>query len=327
VVRRVRRCFALRRTGHGRLGFVRPVEHPQSAGLRLAIIVPFLNEERYLPDFLASMGAQSRPPDRLLLVDDGSTDRSASHARGFAIDHPYATLLSRPRRPAEPDRLASAGELRAFQWALARLTESFDVIAKLDADLRLTPNTLADVLQRFADDPRLGVGGPRITSLDEHSHEVTHRSGPDHVEGATKFYRRACLEAIAPIPPILGWDTIDEVRARMRGWRTASFEMSSGPTVHLRQMGAHDGLGRGYRRWGACAYAYGAHPLHVLLVAAQKLVERPIVLGGVGYASGWALAALRRAPRAEPELRAYVRRDQLRRIRHRLVREVVDDRR
>jgi biofilm PGA synthesis N-glycosyltransferase PgaC len=286
--------------------------------MKLAIIVPFLNEDRYLPDLLASMAAQSRPPDCLVLVNDGSTDRSPFQAEAFADDHPYATVVSRPPRVSEPDRLASAGELRAFQWALARLPEQYDVVAKLDADLRLTPNTLAEIEEHFADDARLGLAGPRITSRDEGGREVGHRSRPEHVEGATKFYRRACLDEIGPIPPILGWDTIDEIRARMRGWRTASLDISSGPSVHLRPMGGHDGRARGFRRWGACAYAYGEHPFHVLLVAGDSLTERPAVVGGLSYASGWALAALRGAPRAEPELRTYVRRNQLRRIRRRL---------
>jgi hypothetical protein len=52
----------------------------------------------------------------------------------------------------------------------------------------------------------------------------------------------------------------------------------------------------------------------VLLVGARRLPERPVMLGGASYVLGWALAGLRRAPRAEPELRAYVRGDQLRRL-------------
>ncbi len=88
--------------------------------------------------------------------------------------------------------------------------------------------------------------------------------------------------------------------------------------THLRQMGAHDGMARAFTRWGACAYAYGEHPLHVLLVAIRDLRRRPFGIGGLAYLTGWARAAIRRAPRAEPALRAYVRDDQLRRIARRL---------
>lgn len=286
--------------------------------MRLVAVVPILDEARRLPTLLASIAAQTRPPDRLLLVDDGSSDASPALAEAYARAHPYATALRRPARRIGSDRLADAGEMRAFAWALETLDEPWDVAAKLDADLQLAPRTLASIEARFRADDRLGIAGPPLVSLDEAGRDVSHRTRPEHVEGATKFYRRACLDDIGPIPPILGWDTIDEIRARMRGWRTAGGAPGEEPVVHLRPMGAHDGLARGFRRWGACAYGYGEHPLHVLLIALRRTRERPVVLGGASYLAGWAMAGVRRAPRAEPELRAYVRRDQLRRIGARL---------
>lgn len=271
-----------------------------------------------LPTFLGSIEAQTRPPSRLLLVDDGSRDGSAELAEAFARGHAFATVLRRPLRPIAADRLSAAAELRAFSWALGTLEEPWELVAKLDADLSLPPETLASVEARFRDDPELGIAGPRLRSLDETGEEVSHRTRPEHVEGAVKFYRRACLEQIAPIPPILGWDTIDEVRARMRGWRTAGGLPEETPVSHLRPMGAHDGAIRAHHRWGACAYAYGEYPLYALAMGLRQLPERPRVVGGLSYVAGWALAALRRAPRAEPELRAYVRRNQLQRLRQRV---------
>ena len=288
--------------------------------MRIVAIVPFLDERRHLPTLLSSMAAQTRAPDHLLLVDDGSTDGSAELAEAFARDRDHVTVLRRPGRTPERDRLASAHELRAFTWALNTLQDPWDVVAKLDADLELAPRTFADMEARFRDDPRLGVAGPRLLSIDDAGRDVSHRTRPEHVEGATKFYRRECLDQISPIPPILGWDTIDEVRARMRGWRTAGGAPGGEPVLHLRPMGDRDGAVRAFRRWGECAYAYGEHPLHVLLTGARRLPERPIVRGGVSYVTGWAQAALRRAPRAEPELRAYVRRDQVRRMARRALR-------
>ena len=286
--------------------------------MRLAVVIPFLDEERLLPELLASIAAQTHPPDRVLLVDDGSSDASPDLAAAFVGEHRYARLQRRPVRALSRDRLAGAHELRAFEWALAALEEPWDVVAKLDADLRLAPSTFANIVARFEADPRLGIAGPRLLSIDEHGRDVSHRTRPEHVEGAARFYRRACLDEIEPIPPILGWDTIDEARARMRGWHTAGGGAGEEPVLHLRPMGAHGGALRAFRRWGVCAYGYGEHPLHVLLVAVRSMRERPLLLGGLSYLGGWLLASLRRAPRAEPEVRAYVRRDQLRRIGRRL---------
>jgi poly-beta-1,6-N-acetyl-D-glucosamine synthase len=291
----------------------------KTARMRLAIVVPCLDEERHLPGLLDSIAAQTRAPDQLLVVDDGSTDGSVRIAAEFAREHVYARVLQRPPRRPPRDRLAAAAELVAVQWAVDRLAEPWDVVGKLDADLVLSPDTLAALERAFAADPRLGMAGAYLSERVPGDAAVRKPCPPEHVEGATKFYRRECWEDIAPLPAIVGWDMFDELRARMRGWRTASFEMPGSDPLHQRPMGAQDGVLRAHRRWGAGAYAYGEHPLHVALLALRDVRAPPPVLGSLNYVAGWAIAALRRGPRAEPELRAYVRRHQLHRIRRRLV--------
>jgi hypothetical protein len=284
----------------------------------VAVAVPFLNERDNIETFLGSLAAQTRPPDRLLLVDDGSTDGSHDAAASFAAEHEWARLLRRPPRPPERDRLATAKELEAFQWAVAQLDVEWDVLGKLDADLRLTPRTLETIAGELERDDGLGLAG---SFLQENGRRI--HIGEGHVHGATKFFRRACWEDVAPIPPILGWDTIDESTARMRGWRTQSFEMPDGDPEHLRPRGTYDGLLRGYRRWGECSYALGEAPLHVALYTLRQMAtQAPRVTGGASYVAGYAGAALRRAPRAGPEVRAHVRREQMRRLRRRLRRTV-----
>jgi glycosyltransferase involved in cell wall biosynthesis len=282
--------------------------------LRIAIVVPFLDEERYLPELLASLAAQTRRADVVVLADDGSTDGSRALAEAFAARHPGAVVLTRPPRPVGRDRLAGGAAIRAFARGVEQIEGHWDVVAKVDADLRLNPRLLETLERELHADPGLGMVGTYLGALAGDGSPVRQRCRPEHVEGETKFYRRACYEQIAPLPAMLGWDTIDEVRARLRGWRTASVETPGGDSLHLRSMGGHDGLLRGFRRWGTCAWAYGEHPLHVLAVGVQRLGDRPRVVGGASYVAGWALAALRRMPRAEPEVRREVSRDGLRRL-------------
>ena len=95
--------------------------------MNILVVVPFLDEEEHLPGLLASLDAQKRTPDRLLLVDDGSRDGSPAQAAAFAATHPWATLLRRPPRPPERDGMARTHELRALQWALEETAEPWDV--------------------------------------------------------------------------------------------------------------------------------------------------------------------------------------------------------
>jgi poly-beta-1,6-N-acetyl-D-glucosamine synthase len=287
--------------------------------LFLAVVVAFLNEEWCLPVFLESMAAQMRPPDVLVLVDDGSTDRSPEIAFEFSRDRENVRFLQLPPRAPARDRLAEANELKAFQWAVDQLDDDWDVIAKMDADLQLSDATIETIENAFASDAALGMAGVRLAESGADGNAVPLVSPPDHVEGATKFYRRACWDEISPIPAILGWDTVDEFRARVKGWRTESFVVASGDPLHLRRMGGHSPILRSFRRWGACAYGYGSHPLHVLLYSLRLMrSRRPRIIGGLNYVVGYFLAGLRQAPRAESELRVTIRRQQVAKIRRRV---------
>lgn len=283
--------------------------------LKLAVVVPFLNEEDLIPEFLASLAEQELVPDELLLVDDGSSDRSPDLAAAFVRDRPWARVLRRPARPPQSDRMVQAHELQAFQWGLGQLESDWDVVAKLDADLRLPRTFFAHLMDQFANAPRLGMAGAYVSELDDTGTPIRHRGSPEHVTGATSFYRRECWEAIAPLPAILGWDTIDELRARINGWRTESFALPGGDPLHLRRMGSYDGLLRGFRRAGAAAYAYGAHPAWVAASAIARTRERPVALCGANYLAGWLGAAARRAPRAPADERRCMRRENLSRMR------------
>jgi biofilm PGA synthesis N-glycosyltransferase PgaC len=291
-----------------------------TARLRLAVVVPFLDEAAVLGELLRSLEAQRRRPDELLLVDDGSADGSGALAAAFCDRHGWASSARRPQRARGRDRLAGGTALEAFEWGVNRLRSDWDVVAKVDADVRLTPATLATLETAFARDPSLGLAGPFLSAPAGRGREVRQRLPRTHAEGEARFYRRACWAEISPLPAMVGWDTIDLVRARLRGWRTESFEVPGGDPLHLRPMGARDGRLRGYRRWGRCAWSFGEHPLHVVALAVQRAGDDPPLLGALNYLAGWSWAALRRAPRAESEVRDYVRRDQLRRMRRRLTR-------
>ncbi|HZV74519.1 MAG TPA: glycosyltransferase family A protein [Conexibacter sp.] len=288
---------------------------------RMVIIVPFFNEERFLPSFLASVERQTRRPDQLMLVDDGSTDGSPAIAATFAARHDWASVLTRPPKPLASDRLALAPELVAFAWARDQLSRPADAIGKFDGDLELSPATLATLEQQLEHDPRLGIVGAYLSIRTPPGDLVREDCPPQHVRGATKLYRTTCLEQISPLPATLGWDTIDASHARMRGWRTQTVAIPGGDPIHLRPTGAYDGRLRAFRRWGACAYAFGAHPLWVALGAARRLGKRPYVVCGLSYALGWTLAALRRRPRADAAIRRHVRREQMQWLRQRIGRQ------
>jgi len=294
--------------------------------MKIVIVASFLNEEWCLPTFLGSVARQSRLPDLLVLVDDGSTDSSRKLAEDYARGRPKVMVLHRPPRPPAHDRLAETDELKAFQWALSRVDLDWDVVAKMDADLDLAPNSLETLEQAFASDAALGMAGLSLSERNAKGELVVVASPLRHVRGATKFYRRACWEQIGPLPEILGWDTLDEFLARRSVWRTQRLSVARAGTGRLRRVGGRAPTLRSFRRWGVCSWGYGAHPLYVLIYGFILMRQRrPYLIGGVNFMIGWAAAAVRRVPRADASIREALRRDQLARIRGRLVRRPLLD--
>jgi hypothetical protein len=127
-----------------------------------------------------------------------------------------------------------------------------------------------------------------------------------HVHGAVKLFRRDCLEAIGGVSEQLGWDTIDETYARMRGFATRSY-----PDLvarHHRPHGSADGLLRGRARHGECAWILHYGFLWVLPRSLKVALVPPRGLSGLAFLAGYVSAALRRVPRVDdPDFRRFVR--------------------
>lgn len=280
----------------------------------LVVITPVRDEAAHLPAVAAAMVAQHRRPDRWLIVDDGSSDETPRIAEGLAAEHGWIEALAAPQAIEADDRLAAAAEAGAFHWAFARLAEdAWDFVAKLDGDIVLRADHYDRLLAEMAADERLGIAGCYLED-EIGGRRVPHRMPPYHVNGALKLYRRACWQEIGGMPQRLGWDTLDETKARMLGWRTRSF--ADLRALHLRPSGSAGGQLRGRARHGTCAWIAGYPPELVALRALRLALARPYLLSGLAFAGGYLRAALvRRGRPDDPGLLRFSRREQRARLR------------
>jgi glycosyltransferase involved in cell wall biosynthesis len=81
----------------------------------ISLIIPAYNAERFLARALASVFAQSRVPDEIIVIDDGSRDGTAAVAAGYGTAVRAVTQANRGPAAARNHGLQLAnGELIAF---------------------------------------------------------------------------------------------------------------------------------------------------------------------------------------------------------------------
>lgn len=285
--------------------------NPESlAPVKYVIITPVRDEEKYIESCIRSVLAQTILPVEWVIVDDGSSDGTWAILTRYAAQHPWITAVHRAR--SGPRQNASA-VMEAFYCGYESLqTRSWEYLVKLDADISFDSAYLDRCLEGFRADTQLGVGGGIVWS------SANGRAKPEpcplnHVRGATKIYRRACWEAINGLLRTPGWDTVDEVKAQMAGWRVRTFRDLK--IVQHRPTGAAEGAWRNAVKDGRADYTTGYHPLFMFLKCVKRLAQRPFVLGSTGLLFGFVSSYLRKIPRSvDPAVITYVRRQQLRRL-------------
>ncbi len=276
------------------------------------VISPVRDEEQYIEGTIRSVAEQTAPPSAWIVVDDGSKDRTPEILDRYRAKHPWLQVV---RRPDRGYRAAGSGVMEAFYSgydALPASAGAWEYLVKLDGDLEFEPDYFRRCLTRFAENPRLGIGGGVIYN-DIAGKLVLERHPDFHVRGATKIYRRACWEAIGGLLRVPGWDTLDEVKASMLGWETGSFREIS--LIQKRFTGDAAGQWSNWVKNGRASHICGYHPLYLLAKAAGRAFRTPYLVASLGIVYGYLKAWATRVPRApDRDLLRFVRRQQLRRL-------------
>ena len=279
--------------------------------MRYVLITPAHNEERFIAKTLDSMVAQTLLPERWVIVDDGSTDRTAEIVRSYLKDRSWIELLQRPRRI---DR-SFAGKVHAFNAGLEQVQSlPFEIIGNLDGDLSFEPDYLEILVHKFAENSKLGVAGTPFTENGDYDSAKDSFEGENHVAGGCQLFRRRCFEEIGGYIPNRagGIDWIAVTTARMKGWKTRSFPEKR--FHHYRTLGT-----AGRTNWAASFsygekdYYLGGSPVWELFRVIYRMTKQPI--DGLGLLAGYCWAAIRRIERpVSPELIRFHRSEQMNKL-------------
>jgi biofilm PGA synthesis N-glycosyltransferase PgaC len=256
------------------------------------------NEEAYIEKTIRAVLAQTRKPLKWIIISDGSTDRTNPIVQHYAETNRYIQLVT-----STPDGSRNFGsKARAINLGHTLVRDlDHDFVAILDADVSFDPFYYEKVMQRFAEDPRLGLAGGIL--YDNCNGEfIRQKTSADwSVSGPIQMFRRRCFDEMGGYQalPYGGIDAVAESAARMLGWKVRAF-----PDIkvnHHRRTGAEKGnmLVTSFRD-GVKEYGYGCDPAFVAAKAFYRLLDAPVMIGSALRLAGYCTAWIRRYPRALP---------------------------
>jgi len=182
-----------------------PWTHPLERGaepVRITILVPAHNEQASLPVTLAALATQTRAPERVIVVADNCTDRTADIAREFG--HEAVETVANTHKKGG-----------ALNQALGKILPGMganDAVMVMDADTSIGPRYLETASARLDADPDLeAVGGIffgepghgligifQRNEYRRYSQEISRRRGRVFVlTGTASVFRASALTTVA----------------------------------------------------------------------------------------------------------------------------------
>lgn len=197
--------------------------------MKFLIIIPAHNEEKNIFFCLKSLENQTYKDFQVVVVNDGSTDKTSEIAENFKLQTSNFKVLNLEKSEHQP----GAKVVRTFNKGLEKVSlKDFDVICKFDADIIFPENYLEEINKIYEENPKAGMvsGLVKIKKsvfekalafdfVDEKKQWIFENlSSKNHVRGPIKSYRKECFAAMNGLRPVLGWDNIDVMLTKMHGY-------------------------------------------------------------------------------------------------------------
>ncbi|MDM1353837.1 glycosyltransferase family 2 protein [Myroides marinus] len=260
--------------------------------MKYLVIMPAYNESAFIVKTLDSLTQQTLLPTRVIIVNDNSTDNTASLVETNYSQLPYITLVN---KSSEAIHLPGSKVIQAFNYGLEQIDnlEAYDFIVKLDADLILPINYFETIANTFTADQTVGMTGGFAYIEKDNQWVIESLTDKDHIRGAFKAYRLACFKKIGGLKPAMGWDTVDELLCRFYNWKIVTID--SLKVKHLKPTGAMYNKAARYKQ-GEAFYRlhYG---ITITSIAAIKLAmkkKKPFLF--IDYIKGYYKAKREKQP-------------------------------
>lgn len=283
---------------------------------RYILVTPARNEQATIETTIKSVISQTILPQEWIIVSDRSTDQTDEIVKRYMAAHDFIRLL---RIDGKPGHSFAAVVLATEAGMKAVRSNDYAYVGLLDADVRFAPDYYESLMKEFELDPKLGLAGGLVRDLNDTLEHV--RQNLREVAGATQFFKRACFESLGGLLAIPegGWDAVTCMRARMNGFRTVTFPKLVMDHLKPRNIAKGNWFLR-CALWGRRDYVLGGQLLIQMAKCASRWREKPMLLSSLARLCGYSWALLKRVqPYPPPRVLAFHRREQLQRLRKRLI--------
>lgn len=301
-------------TSFERLADLAQVSCESATQCQYVLVTAAHNEEAFIEGTIRAVCSQELLPRRWVIVDDASTDQTATIVRDYARNHPFIQLFQLSAHHA-PDFGAQVRAINAGLESLQQSNVDFDFIGNVDADITFGASYFRELFEKFKAIPDLGLAGGWL--YENNGVRFMPRAGNriTSVPHGVQCFRRVCFEAIGGYVPLRygAPDWCAEISARMNGWRVESFPDLA--VFHHRRTGSVSGQLRYLYRAGLAAYSLGSHPAFELAKCVGRLHRRPFIVGGLSRLAGFGAGYLRKERRqVSEELVRFLRQEQTQRL-------------
>ncbi len=235
--------------------------------MNYSIIIPAYNEESYIALTLQSLVEQTLLPTKVIVVNDNSTDATATIVSEFAQLHSWISLVN---KNSTATHMPGSKVIQAFHEGEKHLNSTFDIIVKIDADLIFPANYFETIINHFESDEQIGMVGGFCYIEKNGVWILENLTDKDHIRGALKAYRATTFKQIGGLKAQMGWDTVDELLCKFYNWKVVTDE--SLHVKHLKPTGASYTKAARYKQ-GEAFYTLG-YGLFITAIASLKLALR-----------------------------------------------------
>lgn len=258
--------------------------------MKYYIIIPAHNEADFIALTLESLVSQTVLPSKVVVVNDNSTDETATIVDDFSKNHPFISLVN---KTSEAIHMPGSKVIQAFHKGFETIDSNYDIIVKLDADLILPNNYFETILNYFKSDSKIGMAGGFAYIEKNGEWILENLTDKDHIRGAFKAYRKECFLQIGNLKPAMGWDTVDELLCKFYGWKVVTDATLK--VKHLKPTGANYNKASRFKQ-GEAFYSIG-YGFFITSIASMKLAflkGKPLLF--LDYIQGFLRAKFNQKP-------------------------------